>query len=157
MTKFNELQVTANKGIKRIGRGIASGQGKTAGRGTKGQKARTGKKLRATFVGGSGALVRRIPKAKGFKSLHAPAQVVYLDTLNTFKGKIVDNFSLYEADYIASPYQAVKVITRGDIKESVNLQVAFASKSAIAAITKAGGIFTKTAVPLKKTEKKSDK
>jgi len=58
MTKYNELQITANKDRKRKGRGIAAGQGKTAGRGTKGQGARTGKKLGATFQGGQRALVR---------------------------------------------------------------------------------------------------
>lgn len=157
MTKFNELQTSANKVTRRLGRGIAAGQGKTAGRGTKGQKARTGKKLRATFAGGSGALVRRIPKSKGFKSLKTPAQIVYLDHLNAFKGKTIDNKALFEAGYIASPYQAVKVIGRGEITESVNLQVYSASKSVVSAITKAGGIFTKTAVPLKEATNKNDK
>lgn len=153
MTKYNELQITANKNIKRIGRGIASGQGKTAGRGTKGQKARTGKKLRAMFMGGSGALARRVPKARGFKSLHASSQVVYMDHLNAFKGKTVDNFTLFEAGYVASPYQAIKVIARGELTEKVNLHIAGASKSAQEAIVKAGGTFVKTAVPLKKNVK----
>ena len=80
--KYNELTVTANKDRKRKGRGISAGQGKTAGRGTKGQGARTGKKLRAMFQGGSRSLVTAIPKARGFKSLRTPAQVVYLDHLN---------------------------------------------------------------------------
>lgn len=156
MTKYNELKIEANKNIKRVGRGIASGQGKTAGRGTKGQKARTGKKLRATFMGGSGALTRRIPKARGFKSLRTPAQVVYLDHLNAFKGKIADNFTLHKAGYIATPYQAVKVILRGELTESITLNVASASKSAQAAVTKAGGTFVKTAVPLKKGTKTAE-
>jgi large subunit ribosomal protein L15 len=156
MTKYNELKIEANKNIKRVGRGIASGQGKTAGRGTKGQKARTGKKLRATFSGGSGALARRIPKARGFKSLRTPAQVVYLDHLNTFKGKIADNFSLHKEGYIATPYQSVKVILRGELTESITLNVASASKSAQAAVTKAGGTFVKTAVPLKKGTKTTE-
>ena len=55
--KFHELEVTSNKNRKRVGRGISAGGGKTAGRGTKGQNARTGKKLRATFQGGQRALV----------------------------------------------------------------------------------------------------
>ncbi|MFZ2125516.1 MAG: 50S ribosomal protein L15 [Candidatus Saccharimonadales bacterium] len=157
MTKYNELEVTANKKIKRVGRGIASGQGKTAGRGTKGQKARTGKKLRPMFAGGSGSLARRIPKSKGFKSLKTPAQVVYLDHLNAFKGKTADNFTLHKAGYITTPYQAVKVIARGELTEKVNLAVSGASKSVKAAVTKAGGTFVKTAVPLKKSESTTDK
>jgi large subunit ribosomal protein L15 len=153
MTKYHELVVIANKGIKRVGRGIAAGQGKTAGRGTKGQKARTGKKLRPMFAGGSGSLARRTPKLKGFKSLRTPAQVVYLDHLNTFKGKTADNFTLFEAGLTSSPYQAVKVILRGELTESITLKVSAASKSVKAAVTAAGGTFVKTAVPLKKGTK----
>lgn len=155
--KYHELQVEAHKDIKRVGRGIASGQGKTAGRGTKGQKARTGhSKLRPMFAGGSGSLARRIPKAKGFKSLRTPAQVVYLDHLNTFKGKTADNFTLFEAGLISSPYQAVKVILRGELTESITLKVTAASKSVKEAVTKAGGTFVKTAVPLKKGTKTAE-
>lgn len=157
MTKYNELEVVSNKKIKRVGRGIASGQGKTAGRGTKGQKARSGKKLRSMFAGGSGSLARRIPKAKGFKSLKAPAQVVYLDHLNAFKGKTADNFTLHKAGYIVTPYQAVKVIARGELTEKINLSVSGASKSVKAAVVKMGGTFVKTAVPLKKGESTTDK
>lgn len=152
--KYNELQVEAHKDTKRVGRGIASGQGKTAGRGTKGQKARTGhKKLRPMFAGGSGSLSRRVPKSKGFKSLRTPAQVVYLDHLNIFKGKTADNSTLFNAGLISSPYQAVKVILRGELTESITLKVSAASKSVKEAVTKAGGTFVKTAVPLKMTTK----
>jgi len=154
MTKYNELQVNANKNVKRVGRGIAAGQGKTAGRGTKGQKARTGKKLKATFQGGSRSLVTAIPKARGFKSLRTPAQVVYLDHLNVFAGKTVDNFTLFEAGYIATPYHAVKIILRGELTVAITLNVLGASKSVQEAIKAAGGTFTKTAVPLKQSEKK---
>jgi len=152
--KYNELQVVANKSTKRVGRGIASGQGKTAGRGTKGQKARTGhKKLRSSFAGGSGALARRVPKLKGFKSLRTPAEIVYLDHLNAFAGKIADNFTLYEAGLISTPYQAVKVIARGELSVKVNLHISGASKSVKEAVVKAGGTFVKTAVPLSKSQK----
>lgn len=154
--KYNELQVSASKTRKRVGRGIAAGQGKTAGRGTKGQGARTGKKLGATFMGGQRTLVRAVPKARGFKSLRTPAQVVYLDHLNAFKGKTVDNVTLFEAGYIASPFHAVKVIARGEITEKVTLKVAGASKSVQEAIVKAGGSFEKTAVPLKKSTKEAE-
>ena len=155
--KYNELQVTASKNKKRVGRGIAAGQGKTAGRGTKGQGSRTGKKLGAMFQGGQRALVQAVPKARGFKSLKTPAQVVYLDHLNAFKGKTVDNFTLFEAGYIATPFQTVKVIARGELTEKVTLKVQGASKSVQEAVTKAGGTFTKTATPLKQSAKEAEK
>jgi large subunit ribosomal protein L15 len=155
--KYHELDVTASKTRKRVGRGISAGGGKTAGRGTKGQGARTGKKLGATFQGGQRPLVRAVPKARGFKSLRSPAQVVYLDHLNAFKGKTVDNDALYQEGYISSPFQAVKIIARGELTEKVTVNVTGASKSVIEAIVKAGGSYTKTAVPLKKSTKVAEK
>lgn len=155
--KYHELQVAANKDKKRVGRGIAAGGGKTAGRGTKGQGARTGKKLRATFQGGQGALVRRVPKARGFKSLKAPAQVVYLDHLNAFKGKTASNETLFEAGLVASPFAAVKVIARGELTEKVTLKVQAASTSVQAAVTKAGGSFEKVATPIRQAAEKAEK
>ncbi len=155
--KYNELQITANKDKKRVGRGIAAGGGKTAGRGTKGQGSRTGKKLSAVFQGGSGSLVRRAPKARGFKSLRTPAQIVYLDHLNAFKGKTADNFTLFEAGMIATPFHTVKVIARGELNEKVTLKVQGASKSVQAALTKAGGSFEKVATPIKKSAKEAEK
>lgn len=156
MTKYHELDVSASKKVKRVGRGISSGQGKTAGRGTKGQGARTGKKLHPMFQGGQRALVQAVPKGRGFKSIRTPAQVVYLDNLNTLKTKLVDNKSLFEAGYISTPFHAVKVITRGELTKAIDLRVAGASKSSQDAIVKAGGTFVKTAVPLNKSEKKAE-
>lgn len=150
MTKYNELQVNADKSKKRVGRGISGGQGMTAGRGTKGQNSRSGKKLKLMFAGGSRTLVSAVPKGRGFKSLKTPVQIVYLDHLNAFKGKVVDNLSLFKSGYIATPYSAVKVILRGELTEKVTLNVSGASSSVKQAIVKAGGTFTKTAVPLKK-------
>lgn len=155
--KYNELQVSANKDKKRVGRGIAAGQGKTAGRGTKGQGSRTGKKLGATFMGGQRSLVTAVPKHRGFKSLRTPAQVVYLDHLNDFAGKTVDNVVLFENGYIATPFHTVKVIARGELTAKVNLKVQGASKSVQEAITKAGGTFEKVATPLKKSTKEAEK
>lgn len=155
--KYNELTITKKTDRKRVGRGIAAGQGKTAGRGTKGQGARTGKKLNATFTGGQLPLVQAIPKAKGFKSMRTPAQVVYLDTLNSFKGKIADNGSLFEAGYIATPFQSVKVIARGELTKTITLRVQGASKSVQAAITANGGTFEKTVVPIRKSTKEAEK
>lgn len=154
--KYNELNVTASKTKKRVGRGIAAGQGKTAGRGTKGQNARTGKKLKATFMGGQGSLMQRIPKQKGFKSFRAPAQVVYMDELEAFNGKTADNNSLFEAGLVATPYHTVKVINRGELTSKVTLRVQAASASVAVAIEKAGGTFERTPVPLKQSSKAKD-
>ncbi len=155
--KYNELSVNRNDDRKRVGRGISGGQGKTAGRGTKGQKSRTGHhKLPAGFMGGQRAIMQAIPKMKGFKSIHAKAQVVYTDALNAVKGK-VDNFVLAEADLIADPFAKVKVISRGEITSKIELETQFASKTAIEAIKKAGGSFKKVAVPARKKQETEDK
>ena len=156
MTKYNELLADANKDKKRVGRGISAGGGKTAGRGTKGQGSRTGKKLRATFQGGQRGIVLSVPKARGFKSLRTPAQVVYLDTLNSFEGKTVDNVTLFEQGYIGTPFHTVKIITRDELTTALTVKVAGASKSAQEAIAKAGGSFEKTAVPLKQSAKAAE-
>lgn len=147
--KYNELQVVGSRDRKRVGRGISAGGGKTAGRGTKGQNARTGKKLRSMFQGGQNGIQSAVPKARGFKSIRTPAQVVYLDRLNDLKGT-VDNMSLYEAGLIATPFHTVKVIARGELESKLTLKVQAASKSVVAALEKAGGKFEKVATPIKK-------
>lgn len=156
MTKYNELNVSATPPRRRVGRGISAGQGKTAGRGTKGQNSRTGTKFGPMFMGGQLPFNRAIPKARGFKSLRAKAQVVYLDNLNVFDGKVVDNNSLFKASYINSPFQPTKVILRGELTAKIDLKVQGASKSVKEAVTKAGGTFVRTAVPLKKTAKQAE-
>ncbi|MFZ1812741.1 MAG: 50S ribosomal protein L15 [Candidatus Saccharimonadales bacterium] len=145
--KYNELNLTASKSRKRVGRGIAAGQGKTAGRGTKGQGARTGKKFGASFMGGQRQLVQAIPKARGFKSLRAKAQVVYLDQLSAVKGATIDNMALYDAGLISTPYHTVKVIARGEYKGKATVKVQAASASVVAALKKAGGSFEAMPVP----------
>ena len=147
--KYNELSVTPNKNRKRVGRGIAAGGGKTAGRGTKGQNARTGKKLRPGFMGGQRAIMQAIPKLKGFTSIRPKAEVVYLDHLNDMPST-VDNFYLAENDYITSPYVKVKVILRGKLTKKVVLKTQAASKAAVEAIVEAGGSFIETPVPQRK-------
>jgi large subunit ribosomal protein L15 len=155
--KYNDLQTQSTQNRKRVGRGISAGQGKTAGRGTKGQGSRTGKKLGVMFQGGQRALVQAVPKARGFKSLRTPAQVVYLDHLNVFAGKTVDNAALFEAGLIGTPFHTVKIIARGELTEKITLHVQGASKSVQEAITKAGGSFVKTATPLKKSTAEAEK
>ncbi|MFZ1258114.1 MAG: 50S ribosomal protein L15 [Candidatus Saccharimonas sp.] len=153
--KYNELQVSPSRGRKRVGRGISAGGGKTAGRGTKGQGARTGKKLGVMFQGGQNGIKSAVPKGRGFKSLRTPAQVVYLDRLNGLKGT-VDNFALYEAGLISTPFHTVKVILRGELGSKVTLKTQGASKSVISAITKAGGAFEKVATPVPKSTKEAE-
>ncbi len=151
--KYNDLEVNRNTRPTRFGRGIAAGKGKTAGRGTKGQKARTGhRKMPAGFMGGQRAIMQAIPKLKGFKSLHDKATVVYTDRLNDLTGK-VDNFTLADKGLIENPYTKVKIISRGELTAKINLETQFASKTAIEAIKKAGGSFTKVAVPQRIAEK----
>ena len=153
--KYNDLTVNKNTRPTRAGRGISAGLGKTAGRGTKGQKSRTGHhKMPAGFMGGQRAIMQAIPKLKGFKSLHAKAEVVYTDNLNTLSGD-VDNFVLAENALIKSPFNKVKVILRGEVTTKIILKTQFASKTAVAAIEKAGGKFEKVNVPqrVKKSEK----
>ncbi|MBQ3430710.1 50S ribosomal protein L15 [Candidatus Saccharibacteria bacterium] len=151
--KYNELQVEKNTRPSRKGRGISAGQGKTAGRGTKGQKARSGhRKMPAGFMGGQRAIMQAIPKLKGFKSIHKKAEVVYTDVLSELSGN-VDNFVLAEKSFISSPYVKVKVISRGELNSKINLETQFASKSAVEALKKAGGSFKKVPVPMR--EKKA--
>ena len=153
--KYNDLTVNKNTRPTRAGRGISAGLGKTAGRGTKGQKARTGHhKMPAGFMGGQRAIMQAIPKLKGFKSLHAKAEVVYTDALNSLSGD-VDNFVLADNSLIKSPFNKVKVILRGELTAKINLKTQFASNTAIKAIEKAGGKFEKVNVPqrAKKSEK----
>lgn len=155
--KYNELTVNKNTRPTRKGRGISAGQGKTAGRGTKGQKSRTGhRKMPATFMGGQRAFMQAIPKLKGFKSIHPKAVVVYTDRLNDLSGK-VDNFTLAEASLIENPYAKVKIISRGELTTKIDLSTQFASKTAVEALKKAGGSFTRVPVPQRQKAEKSTK
>lgn len=145
--KFNELTLQKKAAKTRSGRGISAGRGKTAGRGTKGQRSRTGKKLRAGFEGGQNSFMTRIPKLKGFKSHRTKAQVVYTGNLSLVKGASIDNTVLFDAGLIATPYQAVKIISRGEVKKAYTVTVQSVSASAKEAIEKAGGSVTVSATP----------
>lgn len=138
--QYHELSVQKRKSAKRVGRGISAGQGKTAGRGTKGQSSRTGGKRRPGFEGGQTPLMMRLPKLRGFKSHKPRTQNVYTYQLDSLKGD-VNVFTLFDAGLIASPYDNVKVVLKGDIKSSVNVHLQGASKTAVIAIEKAGGSF----------------
>lgn len=140
--KYNELNVNANRQARRVGRGISAGQGKTAGRGTKGQKARTGSGRRPGFEGGQNPLMQRLPKLPGFRSIRPKAENVRTGELEAVKGK-VDNYSLVEAGLVSSPYVRVKLLLGGEVTKKFDVKLQGASESAIAAIQKAGGSFEK--------------
>ena len=143
--KIHQLNITAKKGRKRVGRGISAGGGKTAGRGTKGQNSRTGKKLRASFEGGQTPLIHKIPKNKGFKSKRLRPQVVYTSALNSLSGK-VDNFTLFEAGLIETPFNNVKVVKNGELTKKIELQVQKVTAGAQKDLESAGGKFVLTAL-----------
>lgn len=151
--KYHELTLTKSKKKSRKGRGIAAGQGKTAGRGTKGQGARSGGGVRPGFEGGQNPLMQRLPKAPGFRSLRAKAENVYTDELEAV-GAVADNFSLFDAGLVSSPYVRVKLILRGEIKKAVKVALQGASAQSIAMVQKAGGTFTVTP-QVKRTAKTS--
>lgn len=139
--KFQDLQLSKNKSAKRVGRGIAAGKGKTAGRGTKGQSSRSGGKVRPGFEGGQNPLYMRLPKLPGFRSIRKPAELVYIGQLDQFAGKTVDNVVLHKAGLISSPYTKVKLVVKGEVTKQVNVKLQAASQKAIDAVKKAGGSF----------------
>ena len=99
--KIHELSTTKSKSIKRLGRGISGGQGKTAGRGTKGQNSRTGSKFKPGFEGGQTKLAMRLPKARGFKALNRTEyRVVNISDLEDLAKKTVDAKVLEDAGVI---------------------------------------------------------
>jgi large subunit ribosomal protein L15 len=143
--KYHELQTHTPKAAKRVGRGISAGQGKTAGRGTKGQGARTGSSKKPGFAGGSNPLMQKLPKLPGFRSHRVKAETVYTGQLDQFAGKTVDSNALAEAKLISSPFVTVKLIVKGELTKKVTVKLPKASENAIAAIQSAGGSFEKTA------------
>lgn len=151
--KLNELRDNpgARKPGKRLGRGIGSGKGKTAGRGTKGAKSRSGVSI-SGFEGGQMPLYRRLPK-RGFKNIFAKSyQVLNLGRLQQAidAGKLDPAQSIGEAELLAAgvirrKLDGVRLLAKGELKSKVNLTVAGASKSAIAAVEQAGGSVEVTA------------
>jgi large subunit ribosomal protein L15 len=141
--KYHELNIEKAKSPKRVGRGIAAGQGKTAGRGTKGQMSRTGSSKRPGFEGGQTPLMIRLPKLHGFRSLKTKHEVVYTSQLDQFAGKTVDAAALAEAGLVSNAFVGIKLITKGEVTKKVTVKLQGASESAIAAIQQAGGTFEK--------------
>jgi large subunit ribosomal protein L15 len=147
--KIHELELDSNKDRKRVGRGIGSGYGKTAGRGTKGQNARTGGGVRPGFEGGQNPLAKRLPKKRGFVPLTRTSfQVVNLSDLNRIKdGTTVDSAVLAGAGLIKKVGSPVKILANGILEKKLTLKVQAASATAKAAIEKAGGSVELTVLP----------
>ena len=124
---------------RRVGRGIGSGIGKTAGRGHKGQKSRSGGFHKVGFEGGQMPLQRRLPK-RGFKSLATPYKAeVRLSDLNNLPVDEIDVLALKQAGLISELARVVRVIKAGEISKKVTLRGLIATKGAKAAIEAAGG------------------
>ena len=128
------------KEAKRKGRGAGTGNGKTAGRGHKGQKARSGGKVRTGFEGGQMPLARRVPK-RGFNNIFAkPLTAINVAVLNRFEdGAVVDAAALIENGIIdACPY-GLKVLSNGTLTKKITVKAAAFSESAKEKIEQAGG------------------
>nr|MBC7245651.1 50S ribosomal protein L15 [Chloroflexota bacterium] len=141
--KLHELRPPegANKKKKRVGRGTASGHGKSAGRGTKGQNARTGGGVRPYFEGGQLPLVRRLPHKRGFTNIFkVQYSIVNLDRLAEFgPGSKVDPETLAAAGIIKSAKEPVKILGRGELKCALTVAAHKFSDSAKQKIEAAGG------------------
>ncbi|WP_341502835.1 50S ribosomal protein L15 [Gallaecimonas sp. GXIMD4217] len=139
--KLNTLSPAAGSksAPKRVGRGIGSGLGKTGGRGHKGQKSRSGGKVRAGFEGGQMPLQRRLPKF-GFTSRKSLVTAeVRLSELAKVEGDVVDLNTLKEANVITRNIEFAKVVLSGSIERPVTVRGLRVTKGARAAIEAAGG------------------
>ena len=125
---------------KRKGRGCGTGNGKTAGRGHKGQKARSGGKVRVGFEGGQMPLARRVPK-RGFNNIFAkPLTAVNVASLNAFEdGAVVDAAALIEKGILHDCKYGLKVLANGTLTKKVTVKAAAFSEGAKAKIEEAGG------------------
>jgi large subunit ribosomal protein L15 len=127
----------ARKARLRVGRGASAGQGKTCGRGVKGQRARKGGYHKVGFEGGQMPIQRRMPKV-GFRSKIENPEV-RLDELAKIEGSVIDLDALKKANIIPTFADRAKVVLSGEIKKAVSLKGIGATKGAREAIEKAGG------------------
>ena len=140
--KLHELMPAegATKSPKRVGRGHGSGNGKTAGKGHKGQKARAGRGQRPGFEGGQMPLQRRVPK-RGFNNIFAKEySIVNVSALEVFDdGAVVDATALAEKGLIRSATESVKILGNGELTKKRTVNASAFSASAAEKIQKAGG------------------
>jgi large subunit ribosomal protein L15 len=129
----------SKKSPKRVGRGIGSGTGKTAGRGHKGQKARSGGGIRPGFEGGQMPLQKRLPKY-GFSSrISRTTAQIRLGELNSIEGDVVDLEALKKADLVRDNVVRARVFLSGELGKALTLKGLVVTKGAREAIEKAGG------------------
>ena len=140
--RLDELKPTEGSrfAVKRVGRGIGSGTGKTSGKGHKGQNARSGGGVRPGFEGGQMPLYRRLPK-RGFKNIFAKQYVtVNVEVLERFdNGTEVTAEVLKEAGIISKTLDGVKFLGRGELTKKLNVKVSGYTAGAKEKIEKAGG------------------
>lgn len=141
--KLHELQPAAGsvKDVKRIGRGHGSGQGKTAGKGHKGQKARSGGSIRPGFEGGQMPLQRRMPK-RGFNNIFAKefATVNVSELEKRFEnGAVVDADALIESGAIKNAKDGIKILGNGELSKKITVKAVKFTAAAKEKIEKAGG------------------
>lgn len=140
--KLNELSPAAGsrKGHFRVGRGLGSGNGKTSGKGMKGQKSRSGGGVRTGFEGGQMPLYRRLPK-RGFKNIFAKVYAeVNVETLNRFEdGATVDAVALVEEGVIKNVRDGIRILGNGELTKKLTVVANGFTKTAEEKITAAGG------------------
>ncbi len=159
--KLNEIagRPGSHKRSKRLGRGIGSGKGKTAGKGVKGQKARSGIAIHG-FEGGQMPLHMRMPK-RGFNNIFAREFSIVnvgdvqqaVDAGRLKAGEALNAASLTAAGLTSKAKDGVRLLARGELKTNLSFEVAYASPAAIAAVEKAGGSVTVTGVKAKPENK----
>jgi len=140
--KLNELSPAAGSRKKafRVGRGLGSGNGKTSGKGMKGQKSRSGGGVRTGFEGGQMPLYRRLPK-RGFKNVFAKVYAeVNVETLNRFEdGATVDAVALVENGVLKNVSDGIRILGKGELTKKLTVVANGFTKSAEEKITAAGG------------------
>ena len=140
--KLSELSPAkgSRKNRKRLGRGVGSGQGKTGGKGNKGQNCRSGGGVRAGYEGGQMPIHRRLPK-RGFTNIFRKVfAVINIRDLDKFEsGAVVDENELIRCGLVKGPRYGIKLLAQGDIKKQLTVKVNRVSKSAREKIEAAGG------------------
>ncbi len=151
--KYNQLNISAHKSKRIVGRGISAGRGKTAGRGTKGQNSRTGSKRNPLFSGGQTPIMQQLPKLKGFRSNKVKLFTITTGQLNNLKLSKIDTNSLFDNKLIENPYLKVKLLNDQKLTKALEVNLYKASKAVIDNIQQSGGVFNQTNPPkrLKKT------
>lgn len=137
--KIDQLPKTTQKSKKRVGRGYGSGRAKTAGRGTKGQKARN--KVKPGFEGGQLPFIRRLPYKRGFKSLATKPLVLNVEALNYLKDEtVVTDKYLVEIGLLPTTWKyGIKILGDGELKKKIIVKGITCSKGAVKKIEDAGG------------------